>query len=206
MDKKWIRINASLTATPVLIIRKIFGGWRLYVDYKILNVIIIQDRYFLLLILKIFCSLSGIKWFIKINVRAVFYKLRVAEKDKYFIIFRIKFGLFEQLIYLFGLTGAPATFQPYINGVFGNILDDYILIYLDDILIYTSGSKTDYWRKITHILGKLKKAGLNLDFNKNAFAITSVKYLGFIIYANINVETDPEKLRAIREQETPTKL
>ena len=154
MDKKWIRINASLTATPVLIIRKIFGGWRLYVDYKILNVIIIQDRYFLLLILKIFCSLSGIKWFIKINVRAVFYKLRVAEKDKYFTVFRTKFGLFEWLVCLFGLAGAPATFQRYINGVFGNILDNYILIYLDDILIYTSGFKTDYWRKITFILTK----------------------------------------------------
>ena len=85
------------------------------------------------------------------------------------IIFRTRYGLFEYLVILFGLTGVPATFQRYINWVLRDYLDEFCTVYVDDILIYTSGSLRDYKAKVHMVLGKLWEIKLTLNVNKYQF-------------------------------------
>jgi transposase InsO family protein len=206
MDKGWIRASSSPAAAPVLMVRKPGGGWRLCVDYRALNNITLQDRYPLPLIKETLRSLSGAKWLTKVDVRAAFHKIRVAEGDEHLTAFRTRFGLFEWLVCPFGLSGAPATFQRYINGILGDILDDFVSAYLDDILIYSSGSRRDHMNKVREVLNRLREAGLNLDLSKSAFAVKEVKYLGFVIKAGEGIQADPEKIQAIRNWEAPKRL
>ena len=100
----------------------------------------------------------------------------------------------------FGLSGAPATFQRYINSLLRGHLDDFASAYIDDVIIYSSGSREDYFRKVRTVLQKLWDGGLYLDPDKSEFAQKKIKYLGFIVYTNRKgVGPDPEKLDAIRD-------
>ncbi|RCI10688.1 hypothetical protein L249_5387 [Ophiocordyceps polyrhachis-furcata BCC 54312] len=167
---------------------------------------LLEDRYPLPLIKETLRSLSNARWFTKLDVRAAFHKLRIAEGDEYLTAFRTRFGLFEWLVCPFGLAGAPASFQRYINNALGTTLGDFVTAYLDDVLIYSGGSRADHWRKVRTVLGKLRAAGLFLDIDKCAFAVTEVKYLGFIVHAGREIRPDPEKVAAIRDWEAPTRL
>lgn len=111
--------------------------------------------------------------------------------------FRTRYGLFKWLVCPFGLTGAPATFQQYINTTLQKFLDDFVTAYLDDMLIYIGGLRKDHMRKVQQVLGTLATAGLNLDPAKCKFAVKTVKYVGFIVTAIRGISCDLEKLRAI---------
>lgn len=202
-DKGWVRASSSAAAAPVLLVRKASGGWRFCVDYRGLNKITQQDRYPLPLIRETLRSLSGARWFSKFDVRAAFHRIRIAEGDEHLTAFRTRFGLFEWLVTPFGLAGAPATFQRYINSALADVLDDFVTAYLDDVLVFSSGSRRDHMAKVREVLRRLAKAGLNLDLDKCAFAVKEVKYLGYIIRAGEGIQADPEKVRAIREWEPP---
>ncbi|KAL5597079.1 uncharacterized protein BROUX77_007027 [Berkeleyomyces rouxiae] len=128
------------------------------------------------------------------------------EGDEWKTAFRTRFGLFEWLVTPFGLTGAPATFQRYINNTLREYLDDFCSAYLDDVLIYTDGSHRDHMKKVQLVLQKLGDAGLRLDPNKCEFAVTETKYLGFIIHAGQGVKVDPSKVAAIRQWTPPTNV
>lgn len=206
MDKGWIRASSSSAAAPVLLVKKPGGGWRFCVDYRTLNKITQQDRYPLPLIKETLQSLSEAQWFTKVDVRAAFHKIHIAEGEEHLIAFRTRFGLFEWLVCLFGLAGAPATFQRYINGVLGSSLGDFCTAYLDDILIYSGGSRKDYIEKVCATLAKLQEAGLHLDLEKCEFAVKEVKYLGFIVTAGVSMRPDPEKIQAIRDWEAPLRV
>lgn len=205
-DKGWIRASSSSAAAPVLLVKKAGGGWRFCVDYRALNKVTLQDRYPLPLIKETLRSLARAKWFTKLDVRSAFHRLRVAKGDEHLTAFRTRFGLFEWLVCPFGLAGAPATFQRYINEVLGDILDDYATAYLDDVLIYSSDSKDDHVRKTREVLQRLQDAGLYLDIGKCNFGVTEVKYLGFIVEAGREIRPDPEKIATIRTWEPPTRV
>ncbi|KYK53947.1 uncharacterized protein DCS_05896 [Drechmeria coniospora] len=203
LDKGWIRTSSSAAAAPILLTKKPGGGWRLCVDYRALNKITIQDRYPLPLIKETLRSLSGSRWFTKLDVRAAFHKIRIAPGSEHLTAFRTRFGLFEWLVCPFGLAGAPAIFQRYINGVLGTNLGNFVTAFLDDILVYTSGSKADHIRKVKGVLQRLREVGLYLDLDKCAFAVKEVKYLGYIVQAGVEIRTDPAKIAAIRNWEAP---
>lgn len=206
MDKGWIRASSSSAAAPVLLAKKPGGGWRFCVDYRALNKITEQDRYPLPLIKETLRSLSGARWLTKLDVRAAFHRIRVAEGDEHLTAFRTRFGLFEWLVCPFGLAGAPATFQRYINGALGWTLDDFTTAYLDDVLVYTGGSRRDHMAKVRTTLERLREAGLHLDPKKCEFAVKQVKYLGYIVVAGKEIRPDPEKVAAIRDWEAPTRV
>ncbi|MBD2359459.1 DDE-type integrase/transposase/recombinase [Tolypothrix sp. FACHB-123] len=203
MDRGWIRASSSSAAAPVLLVKKAGGGWRFCCDYRALNRLAEQDRYPLPLIKETLRSLSGATWFTKLDVRAAFHRLRMARGHEKYTAFRTRFGLFEWLVCPFGLSGAPATFQRYINGALGESLGDFTTAYLDDVLIYTTGSKEDHWSRVKVVMRKLRDAGLFLDIGKCAFAEKEVKYLGYIVRAGHSVRPDPEKIRAVEEWEAP---
>ena len=101
--------------------------------------------------------------------------------------------------YSFGLINAPATFQRYINEHLREHLDLNATAYMDNILVYTSGSEDEHWNSVREILGKLEKAGLYLDISKCDFLCKEVKYLGFIIRAGESITVDPIKVKAIKD-------
>ena len=135
-------------------------------NYQGLNNIIKKTHYPLALIKENLSGISKVKYFIKWNITVTFYKIRIAKGWKWIIIFRTRYKLFEYLVILFGLTKAPATFQRYINSVFRNYLNKFCTAYVDNILIYTSGSLQNYKAKVYMVLGKLRETKLTLNINK----------------------------------------
>ena len=146
------------------------------------------------------------RWFTKLDIRAAFHRLRIKEGDEWKTAFRTRFGLFEWLVTPFGLAGAPATFQRYINGTLADFLDEFCSAYMDDVLIYSSGSYKDHMRKVRSVVERLGKVGLKIDIDKCEFAAKEVKYLGFIISAGEGIKVDPAKVEAIRGWEAPTNV
>ena len=206
LDKGFIRASSSAAAAPVLFVRKPNGGVRFCCDYRALNAITKRDRYPLPLIAETLQNLAKAKWFTKLDVVAAFHKIRMAPGHEWKTAFRTRFGLYEWLVCPFGLSGAPASFQRYMNTVLREWLDDFVTAYLDDVLIYSSGSKADHEAKVQKVLQALSDAGLHLDPAKCEFSVQEVKYLGFIVNAGKGVACDPEKQRAIREWEAPTSV
>jgi hypothetical protein len=203
MDKGWIRVSNSPAAAPVLFVSKPGGGIRMCVDYRALNRITRSDRYPLPLIRETLRNLATARWYTKLDVRAAFHRLRIKHGDEWKTAFRTRFGLFEWLVTPFGLAGAPASFQRYINGVLREFLDICCSAYMDDVLIWSDGDYLDHMVKVNQILAKLKTAGLRLDLSKCEFAVKEVKYLGFIIAAGEGIKVDPEKVAAIKRWEAP---
>ncbi|XP_044724307.1 reverse transcriptase (RNA-dependent DNA polymerase) domain-containing protein [Hirsutella rhossiliensis] len=148
-------------------------------------------------------SLSKAKWLTKLDVIAAFHKIRVEEGDEWKTAFRTRYGLYEWLVTPFGLTGAPATFQRYINHTLRDFLDEFCSAYIDDILIYSSGSLADHRNKVRQVLARLRDAGLQIDIDKCDFEAKSVKYLGFIVEAGKGIRVDPEKVQAIQQWQRP---
>ena len=203
LDKGFIRVSKSSAAAPVLFAKKPGGGLRFCVDYRALNEITSKDRYPLPLIRETLMALSKAKWLTKLDVSAAFHRIRIAKGEEYKTAFRTRYGLFEWLVTPFGLTGAPATFQRYINHLLREYLDDFCTAYIDDILIFTSGSLSHHRGCVRKVLSKLMEGGLQLDFTKCEFETTTVKYLGYVLDVGKGLRMDPEKVSAIKEWEPP---
>ena len=160
LDKGFIRVSSSPAAAPVLFVRKPGGGLRFCVDYRGLNQITRKDRYPLPLIYETLRNISKARWFTKLDVIAAFHKIRIAEGDEWKTAFRTRYGLFEWLVTPFGLANAPSTFQKYINHTLRDFLDEFCSAYVDDILIYTSGSREEHREHVRKVLQHLQEAGL----------------------------------------------
>ena len=169
LDKNFIRISKSPAAVLVLLVRKPGGGVRFYIDYRGLNDLSVKDRYPLPLMRETLRNIAKAKWFTKLDIIAAFHKVRVAPGEEWKTAFRTRYGLFKWNITPFGLTGALAIFQRFINQTLQEYLDDFISAYVDDIIIYSSGSIEDYRRKVYEVLQKLKDAGLQCDIRKSEF-------------------------------------
>jgi len=204
LDKNYIRVSNSPAASPVLFARKPGGGLRFCVDYRALNALTRKDRYPIPLIQETLNMISKAKWFTKLDVSAAFHKIRIAEGDEWLTAFRTRYGLFEWLVTPFGLANAPSTFQKYINWTLREYLDWFCSAYLDDILVFTDGTKEEHETHVRMILKVLEQAGLYLDISKCEFSTQSTKYLGFIIEAGKGIRMDPEKVEAIQGWQAPT--
>ncbi|KAI0992309.1 hypothetical protein K3495_g15877, partial [Podosphaera aphanis] len=206
LDKGFIRVSNSPAAAPVLFVKKPGGGLRFCVDYRGLNRITRKDRYPLPLIYETLRNISKAKWFTKLDVIAAFHKIRIAEGDEWKTAFRTRYGLYEWLVTPFGLANAPSTFQKYINWTLREYLDNFCSAYVDDILIYSSGSKMEHQEHVRKVLQRLRVAGLQIDIDKCEFETKRTKYLGFIIEAGKGLQMDPEKIEAIKNWEAPTSV
>ena len=203
LDKNFIRLSKSPAGAPVLFAKKPGGGLRFCVDYRGLNAVTRKDRYPLPLIRETLGAMSKAKWLTKLDVSAAFYKIRIKKGEEWKTAFRTRYGLYEWMVTPFGLTGAPATFQRYINWVLREYLDDFCTAYIDDILVYSSGSREDHSVKVSQVLEKLRDAGLQLDLSKCEFEAREVKYLGYIIEVGKGISMDPEKVEAVKSWVTP---
>lgn len=204
LDKGWIRVSNSPAGAPVLFVQKPGGGLRFCVDYRKLNEITKKDRTPLPLITETLRMMAKAVWFTKLDVSAAFHKIRIKEGDEWKTAFRTRFGSFEWLVTPFGLTGAPATFQRFINQVLREFLDDFVSAYIDDVIIFTNGSLQEHRSQVIQALKKLENAGLQLDIDKCEFEQKRVKYLGYIVDSDKGICVDPGKVEAIRAWEPPS--
>ena len=170
-------------------------------DYRALNEMTVKNRYPLPLIRETLDRLSHARYFTKLDIIAAFNRLRMKEGEEWKTAFRTRYGLFEYLVMPFGLHGAPAFFQHYINDILREYLDIFCTAYIDDILIYsnTLGEHKGHVRKV---LSALRSAGLQVEITKCEFHVEEVLYLGMIV-GRYGIKMDPAKVAAIKEWATP---
>jgi hypothetical protein len=204
LTRGFIRVSSSPAAAPILFVKKPGGGLRFCCDYRALNAMTKKDRYPLPLIKETLSQVSSAQWYTKLDIIAAFNKIRMAEGEEWKTAFRTRYGLFEWLVMPFGLANAPSSFQRFVNWVLRDYLDDFVSAYVDDVLIYTQGTKKDHEAKVKVVLQRLMDAGLQIDIDKCEFSTKTTKYLGFILEAGRGIRMDPEKVKAIQEWELPT--
>lgn len=202
LRKGFIRPSSSPAASPVLFVKKPGGGIRICVDYRALNAMTIKDRYPLPLTKETLNNLKGMKYFTKIDIISAFNNIRIKEGLEYLTAFRTRLGLFESLVMPFGLTGAPATFQRFINDTLRDYLDIFCTAYLDDILVY-SKARSEHVKHVRSVLQKLREAGLYAKIQKCEFLVPETKFLGIIIGQDC-IRMDPEKVKIIINWQSPT--
>ena len=196
LNKDFIKASLSPVASPVLFVKKPGGGLRLYVDYRALNALTVKNQYPLPLIRETLDRLAKAKYFTKLDVIAAFNRIRMAKGDEYLTAFRTRYGLFEYNVMPFGLTGAPSTFQHYINDSLREYLDIFCTAYLDDILIY-SESLSEHQDHVRKVLTRLRKAGLQIDIEKCEFHTQETRYLGHIISIE-GIKMDSKKIKTVK--------
>ena len=203
LAKGWIRPSSAAYASPILMVKKPSGGLRVCVDYRRLNEITRKDRYPLPLIEETLTRVLTARWYSKIDLRSAFHRLRMATKDdEDLTTFMTRHGNFAYRVLPFGLSGGPASFQRFMNESFWEMLDDFVSIYLDDILIY-SKTREDHHRHIGHVLQRLKDIGVEADIDKCEFYTQEIKYLG-VVLTPAGIRMDPTKVQAIQDWERPT--
>ena len=204
LAKGFIRASSFLAAILILFVRKPGRSFRLCVNYKTFNAITVKNKYPLFLIQEILNRLAKVKYFTKLNIVAAFNKIRMVEKEKWKIVFRTRYGLFEFLVMNFGLCGVPSFFQNYINDIFHEHLNTFCSAYIDDIFIYNK-TKKKHMKHVQQIFQKLQKAGLQLDIDKCEFFVKEIKYLNLIIIPE-NIKVDQKKFSAVFDWSIPENL
>lgn len=199
-----VQPSSSSYASPVVLVKKKDNTWRLCVDYRKLNEMTVKDRFPILLIEDLMDELGGSRVYSKIDLRAGYHQVRMEESDVHKTAFRTHSGHYEYLVMPFGLTNAPATFQGLMNHVFADCLRKFVLIFFNDILIYSS-SLEEHLEHLKVVFELMRKNNLYAKSSKCEFAADRVEYLGHFIQAN-GVSTDPSKLKAVRDWPTPKNL
>lgn len=202
LRKGWIRPSKSPAGAPILFVPKKDGGLRLCVDYRGLNKITIKNRHPLPLIDETLDRLTGASVFTKLDLRDAYYRIRIKEEDVWKTAFRTRYGHFEYLVMPMGLANAPATFQAYINKTLAGLLDDFVVVYLDDILIY-SRNPEDHAEHVKRVLERLRKYDLYAKLSKCEFSVEEVEFLGFIVGKD-GVRADPSRIETIQQWPVPT--
>jgi hypothetical protein len=196
-----IRPSQSSAGYPVLFIPKKNGKLRMCIDYRQLNSITKKDRYPLPLISEIQDRIGNAQIFSKIDLRWAYHQIRIKEGDEWKGAFRTKEGLFEPTVMQFGFTNAPATFQRRINCVLGEHLDDFVMAYLDDIIIY-SNNEQEHEEHVEWVLKRLHEEDMPVAIEKCEFHTRKTDFVGFIIEPG-QISMDPKKIEAIVNWQDP---
>ncbi|KAJ0509396.1 putative nucleotidyltransferase, Ribonuclease H [Helianthus annuus] len=201
LEKGFIRPSFSPWGAPVLFVKKKDGSFRMCIDYRELNKLTIKNRYPLPRIDDLFDQLQGSSFYSKIDLRSGYHQLRIQEESIPKTAFRTRYGHYEFLVMPFGLTNAPAVFMDLMNRVCKPYLDKFVIVFIDDILIY-SKTKAEHEQHLRAILELLKKEQLYAKFSKCEFWLREVQFLGHVINGD-GIHVDPTKIEAIKNWETP---
>ncbi|GJS44689.1 putative nucleotidyltransferase, ribonuclease H [Tanacetum coccineum] len=200
-DKGFIEPSSCTWGAPVLFVKKKDGSFRMCIDYRELNKLTVKNRYPLPRIDDLFDQLQGSSVYSKIDLRSGYHQLRVREEDISKTAFRTRYGHYEFQVMPFGLTNAPAVFMDLMNRVCKPYLDKFVIVFIDDILIY-SKNKQEHEEHLKLILELLKKEELYAKFSKCEFWIPKVQFLGHVIDSE-GIHVDPAKIESIKDWTSP---
>ncbi|CAL9026823.1 unnamed protein product, partial [Prunus brigantina] len=179
VDKGFIRPSFSPWGAPVLFVKKKDGTMRLCIDYRQLNKVTVRNK-------------SG------------YHQLRIREEDVPKTAFRTRYGHYEFLVMPFGLTNAPAAFMDLMNRVFRRYLDRFVIVFIDDILVYSKSRKA-HMKHLEIVLGTLRRRQLYAKFSKCQFWLDRISFLGHVISAE-GIYVDPQKIEAVMNWPQPTSV
>ncbi|KAL0293506.1 UNVERIFIED_CONTAM: Retrovirus-related Pol polyprotein from transposon.6 [Sesamum radiatum] len=201
LDKGFIRPSISPWGAPVLFVKKKDGRMRLYIDYRQLNRITIKNKYPLPRIDDLLDQLKGATVFSKIDLRSGYWQLQIEEGSIPKTAFRTRYGHYEFVVMLFGLTNTPVAFMSLVNKTLQPFLDQFVIVFIDDILIY-SRSPEEHEQHLWTVLQILREKQLYTKFNKCEFWMEEIAFLGHVV-SKEGVQPDPTKVKAILEWEPP---
>ncbi|GJW13699.1 putative reverse transcriptase domain-containing protein [Tanacetum coccineum] len=196
-DREFIRLSSSPWGAPVLFVKKKDGSFRMCIDYRELNKLTVKNRYPLPRIDDLFNQLQGSRVYFKIDLRSGYHQLRVRKEEISKTAFRTRYGHYEFQVMLFGLTKAPAVFMDLMNRVCKPYLDRFVIVFINDTLIY-SKSRKEHKGHLKLILNLLKKKELYAKFSKCEFWLSKVQFLGHVIDSE-GIHVDPAKIEAIKD-------
>jgi hypothetical protein len=201
LQSGFITHSKSPFASPVLLVKKKDGTWRLCLDYRKLNALTIKNRFPMPIIEEILDELAGTKYFTKLDMKSGYHQVRMDPADEYKTAFKTHQGHYQYKVMPFGLTNAPATFQCLMNHILQPYLRKCVLVFLDGILIY-SPTLDDHLVHLQEVFELLRQNQLYLKESKCSFAQQSISYLGHIIW----VSTDPRKIQDMQNWPVPTSV
>ena len=201
LDKGFIRPSVSPWGAPVLFMKKKDGTLRMCIDYQQINKVIMKNKYPLPRIEDLFDQLKGAGVFSKIDLRSVYYQLRVKDVDVLKTTFRTRYSHYEFLVMPFGLTNALAAFMDLMNRVFQPYLDQFCVVFIDDILVY-SRDEQEHEQHLKIVLQTLREKKLYAKLSKCDFWLKEVSFLGHFMSAE-GIRVDPAKMEVVVNWKLP---
>lgn len=196
-----IRESSSPWAAPIVLVKKKDGSWRFCADYRKLNAVTHKDAYPLPRIEESLTSLKGAQWYSTLDLASGYWQVEVDERDREKTAFATPMGLYEFERMPFGLCNAPATFQRLMQRCLGEFLNESLLIYLDDVVVYSS-SFDQHLQDLDQVFQRLHSHGLKLQPRKCKLFQSQVSYLGHVVSSE-GVATDPGKIAVIQSWAAP---
>ncbi|CAI7877230.1 unnamed protein product [Closterium sp. NIES-53] len=199
LDRQLIRPSTSPYSAPVLFTPKPYGSLRMCIDYRALNKHTVKNKYPIPRTDDLLDQLHGAIVFSKLDLRSGYWQIKMADNSIHKMAFCIRHGSY--LVMLFGLCNAPATFQAEMNHILRPLLDKCVVVYLDDILIYSKNMREhmEHLRKVFEIL---RKKRFYVKLSKSDFALKNVQFLGHMVSAD-GVHVDPRKIEAVKKWKEP---
>jgi hypothetical protein len=204
LDKGFIHPSASPWGCPALFVKKKDNSLRLCVDYHPLNEVTIKNKYSLPRIDILFDQLAGAQVFSKIDLHSGYHQIKIRPSDIPKTAFSTRYGLYEYLVMSFCLTNAPAYFLYLMNSVFLQELDKFVVVFIDDILIYSKNLE-DHAKYLHVVLQRLRDHHLYAKFSKCEFWLDTVKFLGHTISSD-GISIDPSKVQEVLGWKPPTSV